>query len=228
MKKYSAKVMLTAVWVVVAGLSGSYVQAQNGVSAPKVAGIPYTLEVVNEPVACLADGNNLSLSAKGKTNLFNNPNGITRVQNAPMVLFSPKGDFTLSAKVTADLKSIYDVAALVVFQDADTWAKFCYEYSVDKLPTMVSVVTRTYSDDCNSVTAGEFAYMSVVKKGEEFSFFYSTDNVNWKLIRHFRLQLTGTLKAGFATHGSRGDGVSARFSDIKFLDKALENMRNDN
>ncbi len=228
MKNRSVKVWLTAFAVVIAGVSGGNAQAQTGVVPVKLNSIPYPLEVINDPVSCTVEGNSLTLSAKGKTNLFNSPSGISRVQNAPMVLFRPQGDFTLSARVAAGLKSVYDVAALVIFQDEDTWAKYCYEYSVDKVPTMVSVVTRTYSDDCNSIPAGEYAYMSVVKKGEEFSFFYSADNVNWKLIRHFRLQLLGNLKAGFAVHGSRGDGLSATFTEIKYLDKALENMRNDN
>lgn len=197
-------------------------------AVPSIKGIPYKPEIVNAPTSYVINGTEIQLSAKGKTNLFNNPNGIYRVQDAPMILFRPEKDFTLSAKVSGEFKSVYDVAALVVYQDENSWAKFCYEYSVEKIPTIVSVVTKTYSDDCNSMSTGSSAYMSVVKKGEEFSFFYSEDNVNWKLIRHFRMELSGVLKAGFAAHGSRGDGVTAVFSEIKYRDKALENMRNDN
>ena len=191
----------------------------------KIKNIPYQLEIKNDPVAYKVNDAQISLSAKGKTNLFNSPNGISRVQDASMILFEPKDDFTLSAKVSGDLKSVYDVAALVIYQDENTWAKFCYENSVDKVPTIVSVVTKVYSDDCNSYPAGSYAYLSIVKKGEEFSFFYSEDSNKWKLIRHFRLDLSGRLKVGFASHGSRGDGFTALFSDIKYQDKALENMR---
>lgn len=191
----------------------------------KIKNIPYQLEIKNDPVAYKVNDAQISLAAKGKTNLFNSPNGISRVQDAPMILFEPKGDFTLSAKVSGDLKSIYDVAALVVYQDENTWAKFCYENSVDKVPTIVSVVTRVYSDDCNSYPAGSYAYLSIVKKGEEFSFFYAEDNKKWKLVRNFRLDLSGKLKVGFASHGSRGDGFTALFSEIRYQDKALEDMR---
>ena len=36
----------------------------------------------------------------------------------------PEANFTISAKVTGKLKAVYDVAALVVYQDDETWAKF--------------------------------------------------------------------------------------------------------
>lgn len=187
--------------------------------------IPYTLQVCNTPVSYTVNNAEVTLSAKGKTNLFNNPNGKSNVNNAPMILFEPDGDFTLSAKVSGELKAIYDVAALVVYGDENTWAKFCYENSVQKEPTIVSVVTRTYSDDCNSVRTGNYAYLAIVKKGNEFSFFYSNDNVNWKMIRHFNLQSENKLKVGFAVHGSRGDGFTGVFSEIKYQDKALDDMR---
>jgi Uncharacterized conserved protein len=193
----------------------------------KISAIPYTLEVKNTSVSYIINDSKIEITAAGKTNLFNNPNGIYKVQNAPMVLFAPKGDFTLSAKVTGELKSIYDVAALVVYQDENTWAKFCYENSVDKQPTIVSVVTRTYSDDCNSVQADSYAYLAVVRKGQEFSFLYSADKEDWKMIRHFRLDITDMLKVGFAAHGSRGDGFTGTFTEVAYHDKALENMRGD-
>ncbi|MDR0811275.1 MAG: DUF1349 domain-containing protein, partial [Paludibacter sp.] len=87
--------------------------AQN--SGLKVKEIPYPLEFKNNPTSFIVNDTLVQLSAESKTNLFNNPNGITRVQNAPLLLFEPKGDFTLSAKVSGNLKSIYDVAALVIY-----------------------------------------------------------------------------------------------------------------
>lgn len=189
------------------------------------SGIPFLLEVCNHPGSYTIDHSAISISAEGKTNLFNSPGGANPVQNAPMILFKPDKDFTLTAKVTGELKSIYDVAALVVYDNGDVWAKLCYENSVEKESTIVSVVTRKYSDDSNSVSAGAYAYLSVVKKGKEFSFFYSPDNENWKMIRHFHLNVSDDFRVGFAAHGSRGDGFTGIFSEIKYIDRPLENMR---
>lgn len=76
------------------------------------------------------------MTASRKTNLFNSPSGKPKVVNAPLILFEPEANFTISAKVTGKLKAVYDVAALVVYQDDETWAKFCYENSVNLMPTI--------------------------------------------------------------------------------------------
>lgn len=197
-------------------------------SESRLKNIPYNLEVCNKPADYTITDSQIRITSGAKTNLFNNPNGQSNVHSAPMILFQPDNDFTLSAKVTGQLRSVYDVAALVIYQDEYTWAKLCYENSVSKEPTIVSVVTRSLSDDCNSESTGEFAYLAIVKKGNEFSFFYSKDSNNWKMIRNFHLEITGNIKAGFAAHGSRGDGFTGVFSDIKYQDKALSDMRDIN
>lgn len=191
----------------------------------RIHAIPYELKVYNFPAGYRVSGDGIKITSEAKTNLFNAPNGTSKVHNAPMILFEPAGDFTLSARVSGDLRAVYDVAALVVYDDEDTWAKFCYENSVEKEPTMVSVVTRRFSDDCNSVPAGDHAYMAVVKKSDEYSFFYSADGQKWKMIRHFNLQTSGKIKVGFAAHGSRGEGFTGIFSEIKYQDGALDDMR---
>jgi len=191
----------------------------------KVKNVPYQLELHNTPLGYVVKENTIEIMAEDKTNLFNSPGGKSKVSNAPMILFEPKGDFTLSARVSGKLKAIYDVAALVVYQDDNLWAKLCYENSVKKQPTIVSVVTRTYSDDCNSMATGDSAYLSVVKRGNEYSFFYSPDGKEWEMVRNFHLGITNKVKIGFAAHGSRGDGFTGVFSEIKYKDGAIEDMR---
>lgn len=190
----------------------------------KLKSIPHKLEYLNDAVSYALTDTTLEISAKGKTNLFNNPNGKYSVQDAPMVLFQPKGEFTFSAKVAGKLQEIYDVAALVIYQDKNTWAKLCYENSVDKKPTIVSIVTREYSDDCNSMETGDFAYLSIVrKKNNEYYFLYSPDGEKWSVVRHFHLDAKN-IKIGFAVHGSRGNGFTGQFSDIKFKNSAMAGL----
>lgn len=215
----SIRTSITFIFILLAG----NIFAQK--SDRQIKAIPYKLEVYNNPVGYVINDTEIKITSGEKTNLFNNPNGKSNVHNAPMVLFKPDNNFTLSAKVTGDLNAIYDVAALVIYQDEYTWAKLCYENSVSKEPTIVSVVTRSLSDDCNSQTTGLFAYLSIVKRENEFSFFYSKDGQSWKMIRNFHLETTGDLKVGFAAHGSRGTGFTGIFSEIKYQDKALSDMR---
>lgn len=194
----------------------------------KIKTIPYSLAAVNNPLSVEIRGDSvIKITSKGKTNLFNSPGGNYYVQNAPMVLFHPDSNFIISSKITAELREVYDVASLVIYQDNNLWAKLCFENSINKETTVVSVVTREFSDDCNSIKiTDDFVYFSIAKKGKEFSFHCSTDNINWELVRHFRLECNdSSLMLGFAAHCSRGETFSAEFSDINYSKNVLENMR---
>jgi len=194
----------------------------------RIGSLPGDLSVLNSPVTIRTEPDGrLFIAAPGETNLFNHPNGKSAVQNAPMALFEPADDFVLKARVSGQLKNVYDVAALVIYQDGTTWAKLCYENSVAKEPTVVSVVTRDVSDDCNSQTiAADHAYLAIVRKGPVFTFHYSPDGKTWRMVRHFNLNTTGKLKAGFAVHAWRAESFAATFSEITYTEKTPDNITN--
>jgi uncharacterized protein len=208
-------------------LNGTHLFGQPLAKKIKLNTVPFELKIINNPQLVKTNGDSvLELTSIGKTNLFVNPNNKYNVQNAPMVLFKPDSSFVFTAKVSASLSEIYDVAALVIYQDSNYWAKFCYENSVNKQPTIVSVVTRKFSDDCNSLTINEkFAYLAIIKNGKEITFHYSADGKKWELIRHFRLETENNINIGFAVHCSRGNGFSATFSNIRYNSKLPDNLR---
>jgi len=207
------------------------VSAQDNVAEKfyKMKTIPFALKSYNDPQKVEMKGDSvIKITVKGETNLFNNPDGWSNVQNAPMLLFHPdSSNFVFSAKVSGTLKQVYDVAALVVYQDKDLWAKLCYENSAGSEATVVSVITRKYSDDCNSITvSGGFVYLALAKRGNEYSFHCSKDNKNWELIRHFRLDTADDkLMIGFAVHAFMKNSFSAEFSEIKYSRVSTNNMR---
>ena len=71
--------------------------------------------------------------------------------NAPALLGSLPGDFLLAARLKVSFASTFDAGALVLWQDERTFAKLAFEFSPQRQPLVVSVVTRGESDDCNSV-----------------------------------------------------------------------------
>jgi regulation of enolase protein 1 (concanavalin A-like superfamily) len=194
----------------------------------RIEGIPDSLSVVNSPIAVRVEPEGrLFIQAPGKTNLFNSPIGSYSVQTAPMVLFTPAGDFVLKARVEGQLKNVYDVAALVIYQDDATWAKLCYENSVTKKPTIVSVVTRGVSDDCNSQTLStDHTYLAIIRKGNGFAFHSSIDGQTWTMVRCFNLNITGKIRIGFAVHAHRDEPFAATFSEITYTDKIPANLTN--
>jgi len=160
------------------------------------------------------------------TNLFHAPGANFDVVNAPMVLFAPEGDFTLKAKVSAQLVNAYDIGALVIYEDDRHWAKLCFENSAQREATIVSVVTRERSDDTNSETvASPFVYLAIARKGVEWSMHFSRDGKQWRLVRHFPLQLGAGFRVGFASHTDSNQQFFASFSEIVYRASAPRDMR---
>ncbi len=125
----------------------------------------------------------LTIAAGPKTDWFIDPNGSFRIGNAPNALFvTPDADFLLSAKVTVDFAATYDAGVLRIHEQDDVWAKLCFEYSPQGKPTIVSVVTRGFSDDCNSVQiTGNTVYLRLARIGNAFAFHYSLDGRSGRL-----------------------------------------------
>jgi regulation of enolase protein 1 (concanavalin A-like superfamily) len=70
--------------------------------------------------------------------------------SAPTLLFPVTArDFVFSARLSHDFASQWDAGALVVYVDRTHWIKYCFEKNITGKPMVVSVVTRSKSDDVN-------------------------------------------------------------------------------
>ena len=118
------------------------------------------------------DGASLLIAAGPQTDWFVDPQrSATPKLNAPALLGGSSGDFLLSARVTVDFAGTYDAGVLVVYESDEVWAKLCFEYSPQREPMVVSVVTRGVSDDCNSfVVDGSSVWLRIGKIGSAYAF----------------------------------------------------------
>src|SRR2546421_7623127 len=113
--------------------------------------VPASLRWLGEPVESHEAGDSLGIVAGARTDWFVQPGtGDARLNAPALVGRVDAGDFVFSAHVAVDFTSTFDAGALVLRHDDRTWAKLCFEYSPDREPMVVSVVTRDVSDDCNS------------------------------------------------------------------------------
>jgi hypothetical protein len=123
------------------------VQAQ---CTPELTGIAGPLTWINTPAAFAVEkGSALSISAGPKTDWFVDPFDAKMAKSAPILVFVPAENFVLSTKVKVNFGSKRDAGALMLWADDHHWAKFSLELSPEKQPTVVTVVTRGVSDDCN-------------------------------------------------------------------------------
>jgi regulation of enolase protein 1 (concanavalin A-like superfamily) len=167
----------------------------------------------------------LTIEAGPQTDLFRDPQGADPQLGAPHRLIdAPDGDWQLSARVRADLRSDFDAGALILWADEHTWAKLAFERSPQGEGMIVSVVTRGLSDDCNStVVDGDHVWLRISRVGAAFAFHASADGERWDFVRHFALD--GDPKPGFEAQSPTGDGCAATFSEIRLRAARLRDLR---
>jgi regulation of enolase protein 1 (concanavalin A-like superfamily) len=193
-----------------------------------IAAMPMPLRWLTEPQSwSVPDGASLSILSGPRTDRFIDPQGSAEPKlNAPVLVCDPSGDFMLSARVTVGFAEAFDAGVLALHSSDRVWAKLCFEYSPQREPMVVSVVTRGVSDDCNSfVVDGSSVWLRVARIGPAFAFHASTDGRRWSFIRHFSLEADGEPSVGFAAQSPLGDGCAVTFEEIAYEARRLSDLR---
>ena len=192
-----------------------------------ITALPFDLCWVNAPVACdVGSDGSLTIAAGPRTDLFVDPGGSAPRLDAPAVVGRPSGDFRLSARVRVAFAATFDAGVLLLHAGERSWAKLCFEYSPRAEPTIVSVVTRGISDDCDSwVVDGRSVWLRVTRLGPAFAFHASTDGGSWRLVRHFALDTDVDPAVGFLAQSPTGEGCSVTFDEIRYSAERLIDLR---
>jgi regulation of enolase protein 1 (concanavalin A-like superfamily) len=201
-------------------------------TALKLPSLPFALEPAGSPPpGCRVRSGVLTLTAGPGTDLFVDPGRVEPGQ-APdagrFVGLPPAGDFTLAAQVSVEFGSVYDAGVLLVHAAERRWAKLCFEYSPQRTPTAVTVVTKETSDDCNSFEVdGGTLWLRVTRSGPAWAFHASTDGAWWRLLRYFALSgdAAEPVRVGFLAQSPAGEGCAATFDHITFRPGAPANLR---
>jgi uncharacterized protein len=201
------------------------------VATLKLPSLPFPLEPAGSPPpGCRILRGALILFAAAGTDLFVDPAGLPEAGPLPdagrLVGLPPAGDFTLAARVSVDFASVYDAGVLLVHAGESQWAKVCFEYSPQRRPTLVTVVTRETSDDCNSDEVdGGTVWLRITRSGAAWAFHASFDGTWWRLLRYFALDPVSLARVGFLAQSPVGPGCAATFDQITFRPGAPENLR---
>ncbi len=172
------------------------------------------------------NGKQLTIEAGPRTDMFIDPGGREPTLNAARLLGPIEGDFTLSAMVTVAFAAAFDAGVLLVHGGDGRWAKLCFEYSPQRQPMVVSVVTRGLSDDANSMPIdAKTVWLRVARAGPAWAFHASTDGTTWQLVRHFALDTGEAPQVGFLAQSPTSDGCTVTFEDIRFEPTRLADLR---
>lgn len=173
----------------------------------------------------------LTLTGEAGTDLFADPSGDPhRPEAGFLVGVPPRGDFTLSARVTVPFAAMFDAGVLLVYADRGRFAKACFELSPQRKPMAVSVVTRGTSDDANGFAVeGDTLWLRVTRFGAAWAFHTSTDGKWWDLLRYFTLDEPAedrdAVRVGFLAQSPTGEGLTVTFTQIAYGEGAPENLR---
>ena len=174
----------------------------------------------------------LRLTGEAGSDLFIDPSGDggERPDAGYLVGLPPVGDFTLSARATVPFASMFDAGVLLVHAGPERFAKLCFEFSPQRRPMAVSVVTRGTSDDSNAfVVEGDTLWLRVSRVGQAWAFHVSTDGTWWDMLRYFTLgepeEERGDVQVGFLAQSPCGAGIAVTFSQIGFAEGAPKDLR---
>jgi regulation of enolase protein 1 (concanavalin A-like superfamily) len=187
--------------------------------------VPFAFEWLRPPAEWSAEPARLVVGAPAQTDWFIDPISARPVRTAPLLLGSPpSGDFTWAAHVVLDGDAMFDAAGLFVYDDDDHWAKLAVEVTAAG-PTLVSVVTDVFSDDCNStVLSQSSASLRLARIGAAIAFHASDGGGRWELIRVFR-PASATPRIGFVCQAPTGSGCTGSFDAIAFDARSLSDIR---
>jgi regulation of enolase protein 1 (concanavalin A-like superfamily) len=200
----------------------------NASESVSLAPLPMALRWLMPAPSWKVDEHGLELSAAGATDLFSDPAGGGPLANAPALIGpAPEGDFLFSARVACAQRSTFDAGVLLLYRDERNWAKLCLELSPQGEPTVVSVVTRGVSDDCNSFACERAeTFLRSARIDDCFALHASSGDGVWRLVRYFALGGAGEVEIGFLAQSPTGAGCRARFDRIAFARRRLGDLRN--
>ncbi len=192
-------------------------------------GVPFPFAPSGSP-ACPAsmDGGVLTLTSGPKSDLFIDPAGDegARPDAGRWTGLPGEDNFTFSARVTVAFASTFDAGVLVLYLSERRWAKLCYEFSPQRKPTAVTVVTHGTSDDSNSFeTGGGPLWLRITRSGRVWAFHASSNGAYWQMLRYFTLGEASGARVGFLAQSPTGVGCTAIFDSVTFKTGAPADLR---
>jgi regulation of enolase protein 1 (concanavalin A-like superfamily) len=146
--------------------------------------------------------------------------------NAALLYTRVSGDFTAVTFAEAELHAFGDAAALTIRSSDNLWAKICIERSPIGDVSVVSVVTRDWSDDSNGELLDHpSCRIRITRQGAKIGMHYSTTGKNWRFVRAVSLPLPEEVMVGIHAQAPFHGGCSAVFRSFTIENHAVKDFR---
>lgn len=187
--------------------------------------IPNYFSWLNKPNEWKFINGRLEIIAPTASDFFIDEEGPSIRNSAPFFYTNVKGDFDLTTRVDVEMLEMFDSGCLMLMSDSDNWAKLCYENWFGE-PSIVSVVTKTMSDDCVSLKLGNVKpYLKILRSRNCFGFHYSLNNVDWTIIRYFNMNVPEEIKVGVVAQCPVGKGCKVGFEFLEMDSRKIKSAK---
>ena len=185
------------------------------------------LQWFNEPTDFNITHGELSITASKGSDFFINPEDLSATSSAPVLYKEITGDFVATTSVSPDLSSVWNAAGLLLVIDDSNWIKFVFEVSDATGPSIVSVTTRSVSDDANGVrlSSNSKIWLKLIRKGDNYALHWSEDGKSYKMARLSAMPATENIKIGLEAQCPVGDKAVHMFHFFSIESKTVEDLR---
>lgn len=162
--------------------------------------------------------------------LFNDPNMKLSNHSVPAIMteIDNTKPFTFSAKVNPGFSAdgTYNAAELLVFANNTLYQKLCFEQDERGNHRVVSVRTEGTSDDSNhDIVTDESVYLKISSDTRTIASYYSTDGLEWRMVRLYRNNYPSNLLVGIASQAPKSGNCLSQFSDLKLEKNNVSDFR---
>ena len=182
---------------------------------------------LNKPASYKIENGILTIEALKGTDFFNNPVDQKVTATAPFLYKEIKGDFEATALVKPDFSSMWNAVSLMVHIDEDNWMKFAFENSDATGKSIVTVVTKEFSDDANGVIleTQEQVWLKLIRKNNVYAMHWSIDGDDFKMARLTAMNYNGSVKIGVEAQCPVGGSATHEILQFEVVEKTVEDLR---
>lgn len=185
------------------------------------------LEWLNNPAFVEIEDGTLKIVVEKGTDFFNNPEDSSVTATAPLFFKQLTGDFVAKALVRPDFSSLWNAVALMIHIDNHHWIKFAFENSDATGKSIVSVVTKTVSDDANGVILNEEdqIWLKLVRKANIYSMLWSRDGTDFKMARLSAMPAVDSVKIGLEVQSPVGEQAIHEIHYFEIVETTVKDLR---
>lgn len=196
----------------------------------KVGEITFTKSLNNALNNVKVEGGKVIFDSKKGTDYFNNPDGASTSNSAPILLtgIDVTKPFTFTAKVTPEFtdNGTYTAGVVYLYQNDSLYQKLCFEQDERGKHRVVTVRTVETSDDNNhDVVDQPFVYMKISSDGKMIGNYYSLNNKDWQMVRLYQNSYPKGTMLGISSQSPKQEKNTTVFEEMKIEQKSISDFR---